>query len=101
MDGTFTFGDVLGMASVFSDKASPRLKIEYAFCIYDFNENGFINEEDLQSIIQRLLNSDGLTEEELITLTNHVLEEADLDNNNMLSFVEFEHAMSKLPDFLQ
>ncbi|CAM4644167.1 unnamed protein product, partial [Lepidochelys kempii] len=34
MDGTFTFGDVLGMASVFSDKASPRLKIEYAFCIY-------------------------------------------------------------------
>ncbi|XP_077667574.1 calcium and integrin-binding family member 4 [Eretmochelys imbricata] len=101
MDGTFTFEDVLGMASVFSDKASPRLKIEYAFCIYDFNENGFIKEEDLQSIIQRLLNSDGLTEEELITLTNHVLEEADLDNDNMLSFAEFEHAMSKSPDFLQ
>nr|XP_008171193.3 calcium and integrin-binding family member 4 [Chrysemys picta bellii] len=100
-DGTFTFEDVLGMASVFSDKASPRLKIEYAFYIYDFNENGFIDKEDLQSIIQRLLNSDDLPEEELITLTNHVLEEADLDNDNMLSFAEFEHAMLKSPDFLQ
>uniref|UniRef100_A0A674JBG9 Calcium and integrin binding family member 4 n=1 Tax=Terrapene triunguis TaxID=2587831 RepID=A0A674JBG9_9SAUR len=100
MDGTFTFEDVLGMASVFSDKASPRLKIEYAFYIYDFNENGFIDEEDLQSIIQRLLNSDDLLEEELVTLTNHV-READLDNDNMLSFAEFEHAMSKSPDFLQ
>ncbi|XP_065443356.1 calcium and integrin-binding family member 4 [Chrysemys picta bellii] len=99
-DGTFTFEDVLGMASVFSDKASPRLKIEYAFYIYDFNENGFIDKEDLQSIIQRLLNSDDLPEEELITLTNHVLEEADLDNDNMLSFAEFEHAMLKSPDFL-
>ncbi|KAG6923459.1 calcium and integrin binding family member 4, partial [Chelydra serpentina] len=66
-----------------------------------FNENGFIDEEDLQSILQRLLNSDDLTEEELVTLTNHVLEEANLDNDNMLSFAEFEHAMSKSPDFLQ
>lgn len=30
-----------------------------------------------------------------------ILEEADLDNDRMLSLAEFEHAMIKSPDFLQ
>lgn len=30
----FSFEDVLGMASVFSEQACPSLKIEYAFRIY-------------------------------------------------------------------
>ncbi|XP_003411882.2 calcium and integrin-binding family member 4 [Loxodonta africana] len=99
-DGVFSFEDVLGMASVFSEQACPSLKIEYAFRIYDFNENGFIDEEDLQSIVLRLLNSDDVSEDLLVDLTNHVLSESDLDNDNMLSFSEFEHAMAKSPDFM-
>uniref|UniRef100_A0A5F7ZVZ7 Calcium and integrin binding family member 4 n=1 Tax=Macaca mulatta TaxID=9544 RepID=A0A5F7ZVZ7_MACMU len=70
--GVFSFEDVLGMASVFSEQACPSLKIEYAFRIYDFNENGFIDEEDLQRIILRLLNSDDMSEDLLMDLTNHV-----------------------------
>ncbi|XP_060025857.1 calcium and integrin-binding family member 4 [Lagenorhynchus albirostris] len=46
-DDAFSFEDVRGTASVFSEQACPSLKIEYAFRIYDFNENGFIDEEDL------------------------------------------------------
>lgn len=30
-----------------------------------------------------------------------VLNELDLDNDNMLSFSEFEHAMAKAPDFMK
>ncbi|XP_028352967.1 calcium and integrin-binding family member 4 isoform X1 [Physeter macrocephalus] len=97
----FSFEDVLGMASVFSEQACPSLKIEYAFRIYDFNENGFIDEEDLQRIILRLLNSDDVSEDLLTDLTSHVLNESDLDNDNMLSFSEFEHAMAKSPDFMK
>ncbi|XP_070284955.1 calcium and integrin-binding family member 4 [Myotis yumanensis] len=96
----FSFEDVLGMASVFSEQACPSLKIEYAFRIYDFNENGFIDEEDLQRIVLRLLNSDDVSEDLLTDLTSHVLNESDLDNDNMLSFSEFEHAMNKAPDFM-
>uniref|UniRef100_A0A9L0TAQ8 Calcium and integrin binding family member 4 n=1 Tax=Equus caballus TaxID=9796 RepID=A0A9L0TAQ8_HORSE len=99
-NGVFSFEDVLGMASVFSEQACPSLKIEYAFRIYDFNENGFIDEEDLQEIILRLLNSDDMSEDLLTDLTSHVLSESDLDNDNMLSFSEFEHAMAKSPDFM-
>ncbi|XP_030894893.1 calcium and integrin-binding family member 4 [Leptonychotes weddellii] len=71
-NGVFSFEDVLGMASVFSEQACPSLKIEYAFRIYDFNENGFIDEEDLQRIVLRLLNSDDVSEDLLTDLTNHV-----------------------------
>lgn len=38
----------------------------------DFNENGFIDEEDLQRIILRLLNSDDMSEDLLTDLTSHV-----------------------------
>ncbi|XP_004618978.1 calcium and integrin-binding family member 4 [Sorex araneus] len=99
-DGLFSFEDVLGMASVFSEQACPSLKIEYAFRIYDFNENGFIDEEDLRSIVFRLLNSDDVSEDLLTGLTSHVLRESDLDDDHMLSFSEFEHAMAKSPDFM-
>ncbi|KAM4866664.1 calcium and integrin-binding family member 4 isoform 2-T2 [Thomomys bottae] len=99
-NNVFSFEDVLGMASVFSEQACPSLKIEYAFRIYDFNENGFIDEEDLQKIVLRLLDSDDVSEDLMTDLIHHVLSEADLDNDNMLSFSEFEHAMAKSPDFM-
>nr|XP_040127400.1 calcium and integrin-binding family member 4 isoform X2 [Ictidomys tridecemlineatus] len=99
-DDVFSFEDVLSMASVFSEQACPSLKIEYAFRIYDFNENGFIDEEDLQRIVLRLLNSNDVSEDMLMDLAHHVLSESDLDNDNMLSFSEFEHAMFKSPDFM-
>ncbi|XP_073647625.1 calcium and integrin-binding family member 4 isoform X2 [Tursiops truncatus] len=35
-DDAFSFEDVRGTASVFSEQACPSLKIEYAFRIYDF-----------------------------------------------------------------
>nr|XP_058934536.1 calcium and integrin-binding family member 4 isoform X1 [Kogia breviceps] len=97
----FSFEDVLGMASVFSEQACPSFKLEYAFRIYDFNENGFIDGEDLQRIILRPLNSDNVSEDLLTDLTSHVLNESDLDNDNMLSFSEFEHTMAKSPDFMK
>lgn len=34
-------------------------------------------------------------------LPGQVLSESDLDNDNMLSFSEFEHAMAKSPDFMK
>uniref|UniRef100_UPI0029533D4D calcium and integrin-binding family member 4-like n=1 Tax=Panthera onca TaxID=9690 RepID=UPI0029533D4D len=67
----------------------------------DFNENGFIDDEDLQKVVLRLLNSDDVSEDLLTDVTNHVLSESDLDNDNMLSFSEFEHAMAKSPDFMK
>lgn len=41
----FSFEDVLGMASVFSEQACPSLKIEYAFRIYGGYRGGLSGEE--------------------------------------------------------
>lgn len=41
----FSFEDVLGMASVFSEQACPSLKIEYAFRIYGQCRGGLSDEE--------------------------------------------------------
>uniref|UniRef100_A0A7M4E4B2 Calcium and integrin binding family member 4 n=1 Tax=Crocodylus porosus TaxID=8502 RepID=A0A7M4E4B2_CROPO len=57
----------------------------------DLNEDGFIDKEDLQSIIRHLLNTDYLNKEDLIALTTRILGEADLIQDNMLSLAEFEH----------
>lgn len=38
----------------------------------DFNENGFIDEEDLQKIVLRLLKSDDVSEDLLMDVTHHV-----------------------------
>lgn len=38
----------------------------------DFNENGFIDQEDLQKIVLRLLKSDDVSEDLLMDVTNHV-----------------------------
>ncbi|KAJ7341378.1 hypothetical protein JRQ81_005405 [Phrynocephalus forsythii] len=99
-DGYFTFEDIVGMASVFSDLACPSLKIEYAFRVYDFNDDGFIDQEDLQHVIRRLVDKNPLSEEEIVSLADHILQEADLDKDKMLSLAEFEQAMMKSPDFL-
>ncbi|XP_029452104.1 calcium and integrin-binding family member 4 [Rhinatrema bivittatum] len=99
-DGMFSFEHFLEMASVLSDHASFNVKIKYAFRVYDFNENDYIDEDDLEAIIHRLTNKSDLEDDDIIQLIDHVLDEADLDNDNMLNFSDFENAMSRTPDFL-
>ncbi|XP_067841389.1 calcium and integrin-binding family member 4-like [Heptranchias perlo] len=97
-NGLFSFDDFLEMMSVFSENASLAVKIDYAFRIYDLNGNNYIDQEDIRHIILRLTNR-VMDELNILSLTHYILDEADLNNDGMLSFVEFEHVMSKSPDF--
>uniref|UniRef100_UPI00398E4C85 calcium and integrin-binding family member 4-like n=1 Tax=Pristiophorus japonicus TaxID=55135 RepID=UPI00398E4C85 len=97
-DGLFSFDDFLEMMSAFSENAPLTVKIDYAFRIYDFNDNNYIDEQDIRNIILRLTN--GLMDEaNILVLIQYILAEADLNNDGMLSFVEFENVISKSPDF--
>lgn len=102
-DGSMSFEDFLDMMSVFSDNAPRSLKAEYAFKIYDFDEDNLISSKDLVEIIQRITtvesSSDSLSDEEMQQLIDNIFEEADLDDDDHLSFQEFEHVLSKAPDF--
>ncbi|KAK7100973.1 calcium and integrin-binding protein 1-like [Littorina saxatilis] len=95
-----TFEDFLDMISVFSDEAPKSVKVEYAFRIYDFDGDDMISSNDLKEVINRLTGDDNaFTEGEMQLLIDNILEESDLDVDDALSFAEFEHVISKAPDF--
>ncbi|KAK7115785.1 calcium and integrin-binding family member 2-like [Littorina saxatilis] len=97
--GHMTFEEFLDMFSVFSEAASRDIKSVYAFKIYDWDGDGNLNRSDLEATLLKLT-QDGLTQDEKNFVVDKVLEEADLDDDGMLSYVEFEHVISRAPDFL-
>lgn len=99
-DGELTFEDFLDMMSVFSENAPKSVKVEYAFRIYDFNEDDYICENDLKRVIQRLCGEQRLSDDNVNALIQKIFEESDLDDDSQLSFAEFEHVISKAPDFV-
>ena len=99
-DGNMTFEDFLDMMSVFSQNAPKHVKIEYAFRIYDFDEDNYINESDLKRVVCRLCGENELDNEALAFIVTKILQEADLDEDKALCFDEFEHVLEKTPDFV-
>jgi len=95
-----TFEDFLDMMSVFSDAAPKNVKVEYAFRVYDFDGDDLISDEDLKNVIECLTGANKLTDDEMKQLIDNIMEEADLDDDKTLSFAEFEHVISKAPDFV-
>lgn len=100
-DDTMSFEDFLDMLSVLSDEAPVDVKAEYAFQIYDMDDDGALGEEDLAEVIRRLTSWDGSQMEpgDVKRLIQQVLDEADLDRSGHLSLMEFQHCMLKNPDF--
>ncbi|XP_017784661.1 PREDICTED: calcium and integrin-binding protein 1-like [Nicrophorus vespilloides] len=98
-DGDCTFEDFLDMMSVFSDGAPKAVKAEHAFRIFDFDGDDMLGVSDLRQVVERLIGSNELSENEMLHLIQNILEEADLDDDGALSFAEFEHIIDKSSDF--
>ncbi|KAI8499178.1 PREDICTED: calcium and integrin-binding protein 1-like [Branchiostoma belcheri] len=99
-DGDLSFEDFLDMMSVFSDAAPKNVKVEYAFKVYDFDSDGYLDKSDLKQVVDRLTGEQKLSDTEMEQLVDNLFEEADLDEDDQLSFAEFEHVISKAPDFI-
>ena len=100
-NGCMTFEDFIDMLSVFSDKAPKSVKMEYAFRIYDFNEDDQICRKDIQNIVETLCGGSYLTDETMDNLVEEIFDECDLDEDELLSYNEFEQVVSMNPDFMQ
>ncbi|CAL1548695.1 unnamed protein product [Lymnaea stagnalis] len=101
VDGTgdMAFDEFLDMFSVFSETAPREIKTPYAFKIYDYDGDNFLGRSDLEKTLQALTRA-SLAPEEIKFVVDKVLEETDLDDDGMLSYIEFEHVISRAPDFL-
>ncbi|KAK2575169.1 hypothetical protein KPH14_002571 [Odynerus spinipes] len=93
------FEEFLEMMSVFSEQAPRDLKVFYAFKIYDFDEDGVLSVDDLERTCRQLVQG-GLTTEEVATVCRKVLEESDIDGDGALSYLDFEHVVTRAPDFI-
>ena len=65
----------------------------------DFDEDGLVGLSDLDQTCRHLIRG-GLTDEEVGTVCQKVLEESDIDGDGALSYLEFEHVVTRASDFL-
>jgi len=96
--GNLTFDDFLDMFSVLSENAPLELKLKYGFRIYDHDQDDLIGRSDLEKVL-RCLTREELTDDEVQFIIDRILEESDLDADEHLTYAEFEHVVSRSPDF--
>ncbi|NWY49083.1 CIB1 protein, partial [Sylvia atricapilla] len=101
-DGSMSFEDFLDMLSVFSDSATSDIKSHYAFRIFDFNEDGVLDRKDLEQLVNCLTGQgeeSRLSGAEMEQLIQNILEESDIDRDGTINSAEFQHVISRSPDF--
>uniref|UniRef100_A0A8C8Y7V2 Calcium and integrin-binding protein 1 n=1 Tax=Panthera leo TaxID=9689 RepID=A0A8C8Y7V2_PANLE len=99
---SLSFEDFLDLLSVFSDTATPDLKSHYAFRIFDFDDDGTLNREDLSQLVNCLTgpgDDTRLSASEMKQLIDNILEESDIDRDGTINLSEFQHVISRSPDF--
>ena len=74
------------------------------FCCFarvpaDFDGDGAVGVSDLESALYALTRDD-LNQEEVNIICQKILEEADIDDDQKLNYMEFEHAIARAPDFM-
>lgn len=97
--GDLCFEDFLYMMSVLSEGAPRELKAKFAFAIYDYDDDGKLGPEDI-AMAAAVLTQNQLTAEELEVVVSKVLDEGDIDSDGHLSQAEFEHVISRAPEFI-
>jgi len=90
-NGSISFDEFVIGLSVFSEKASKQEKMEFAFKIFDADNDGFISQKELFSLLSGCLKENGLgiPEQQLDALVTYTLQAADLDKDGKISFHEY------------
>uniref|UniRef100_A0A8D3A660 EF-hand domain-containing protein n=1 Tax=Scophthalmus maximus TaxID=52904 RepID=A0A8D3A660_SCOMX len=98
-DGSLTFEDFLDLLSAFSDSATLEIKSH----LY-FDDDGTLDCGDLEKLVNCLTGETDdtrLTAEEMRQLINNILEESDIDKDGTVNLSEFQHVISRSPDFVR
>ncbi|XP_054128795.1 calcium and integrin-binding protein 1 [Melozone crissalis] len=101
-DDSMSFEDFLDMLSVFSDSATSDVKSYYAFRIFDFDNDGILDRKDLEQLVNCLTGQgegSRLSSAEMEQLIQNILEESDIDKDGTINLAEFQHVVSRSPDF--
>ncbi|XP_037068257.1 calcium and integrin-binding protein 1-like [Pollicipes pollicipes] len=102
-DDCLSFEDFLDMLSVFSRSAPDELKSSYAFRLYDFDGDSVLDRSDLSYVLDRLTRTQtsSMASSEKAAVIDKILEESDIDRNGTISAQEFQHVVTRCPEFAQ
>lgn len=94
------FEAFVNMVNVFSAECDVGRKAEYAFKIYDFDDDGIISVDDIMEVIACMLGQKGeMSKPRVAQCAKQVMAEADDNHDLSLSILEFRRLMKKLPNF--
>lgn len=90
------FRQFVANVSAFNGLADPATKADFAFRIYDVDDDGYISSEDLRKILCMLV-GDNIPEDTLNTVIEKVMRDADTDGDGRISRNDFTDALVDLP----
>ncbi|XP_033979661.1 calcineurin B homologous protein 2 [Trematomus bernacchii] len=70
-------------------------KLRFAFQLYDQDSDGKISREELLQVLRSMLGTQ-VTEEQLQSIAERAIQEADLDQDDAISFDEFKKSLEKV-----
>ncbi|XP_033486578.2 calcineurin B homologous protein 2 [Epinephelus lanceolatus] len=74
---------------------SRTRKLKFAFQLYDQDRDGKISRAELLQVLRSMLGMQ-VTEEQLQSIAERAIQEADLDQDNAISFDEFRKSLEKV-----
>ncbi|KAI4886491.1 hypothetical protein NFI96_024860, partial [Prochilodus magdalenae] len=79
-----------------SDQINSRSnKLKFAFQLYDQDKDGKISRHELLQVLRAMLEKQ-VTEEQLESIADRTIQEADLDRDDAISFEEFRKSLEKV-----
>lgn len=73
---------------------SREEKLKFAFSMYDLNKNGYITRDEFKFILNMMVGSN-ITPDQLDSIADRTITEADADKDGRISFFEFCKAMER------
>lgn len=70
-------------------------KLKFAFQLYDQDKDGKISRDELLKVLRAMLEMQ-VTEEQLESIADRTIQEADLDRDDAISFEEFRKSLEKV-----
>jgi len=100
-----SFEEFLDMLSSLSVATPPSVRAEWAFKIFDSDEDQLLGERDIRSVVDAITGTDETAYKSLDvgkrdTVVKNVLRETDLNRTGQISLAEFKQMVIRSPDFV-
>jgi serine/threonine-protein phosphatase 2B regulatory subunit len=88
------FREFVQHLGLFGPNGTPQAKIDFAFRVYDVDQDGFVSEDDLSAVL-RMMVGDNIDDDMLHRVVQKVFKDADKDHDGRISREEFGTAIDR------